>query len=93
MVDMGAPTTTDAVANGQLTLWLDGQVIGDFRDLWLRTTPNLKLQSLWLSLFHHDGTHSTAGEFIDNVVISTQRIGCGTTNTVPAPTNLRIPGR
>src|SRR3954453_11882509 len=59
MVDMGAPTTTDAVANGQLTLWLDGQVIGDFRDLWLRTTPNLKLQSLWLSLFHHDGTHST----------------------------------
>jgi hypothetical protein len=92
MVDMGGPTTTSVAANGHLQLWLDGQVIGDLQNLWLRTTPSLKLQSLWLSLFHHDGTHSTAGEFIDNVIISTQRVGCGTSSTLPAPSNLRITG-
>ena len=31
------------------------------------------------------------GEFVDNVVVSTQRIGCGTAqSSLPAPTNLRI---
>jgi hypothetical protein len=91
MVDMGTPTSTGASANGHLTLWLDTQLLGDFSDLWLRTTTTLKLQSLWLSLFHHDGTHSTVGEFVDNVVVSTQRIGCGTAqSSLPAPTNLRI---
>jgi hypothetical protein len=93
MVDLGAPTTTGIAPNGQLTLWVDAQQIGDFHDLWLRTTPALKLQTLWLSLFHHDGNHSIAGELIDNVVVSTERIGCGTANTIPPPTNLRVIGR
>jgi hypothetical protein len=92
MVDMGTPTSTGASANGRLTLWLDGQQYGDFQDLWIRTTASLKLQSLWLSLFHHDGTHSTVGELIDNVVVSTQRIGCGTAaQQLPnPPTNLQV---
>jgi hypothetical protein len=94
MVDMGTPSTSGAGANGRLSLWLDSQVLGDFADLWIRTTSALKLQSLWLSLFHHDGTHSDVGELIDNVVVSTQRIGCGTTAQVPLspPTNLRVAG-
>jgi hypothetical protein len=93
MVDMGAPSSTGVAPNGHLTLWLNGQLIGDFQDLWLRTTPDLKLQNLWLSLFHHDATHSIAGEFIDNVVVSTQRIGCRTNATLPSPSGLRIIGR
>lgn len=77
MVDMGTATASAAGANGRLTLWMDGQQLGDFPGLWIRTTAELKLQTLWLALFHHDGTHSDVGELIDNVVVSTQRVGCG----------------
>ncbi len=91
MVDMGTPTSTGTAANGHLSLWLDGQQFGDLQDLWIRTTASLKLQSLWLSLFHHDGTHSVTGELIDNIVVSTQRIGCGTgEQPLNPPTNLRV---
>jgi hypothetical protein len=77
MLDMGTPSSTEAGANGRLTLWLDSQLLGDYRNLWIRTTASLRIQNLWLSLFHHDGTHSIVGELIDNVVVSTQRVGCG----------------
>ena len=77
MVDMGNPTTSEKSANGHLELWLDSRKITDIQDLWIRTTSNLKLQNLWLSLFHHDGNHSAVGELIDNVVVSTIPIGCG----------------
>jgi hypothetical protein len=91
MVDMGTPTSTGTSANGRLTLWQDGQQYGDFQDLWIRTTGSLKLQSLWLNLFHGDGTHSTVGELIDNVIVSTQRVDCGTGQQLPTPpTNLQV---
>ena len=77
MVDMGTASTDGSGATGRLTQWLDNNTFADNSNLWLRTTANLKIQNLWLSLYHHDGTHSTVGELIDNVVVSTQRIGCG----------------
>jgi len=77
MVDMGTASTDGVGATGRLTQWVNGNVIGDNTNLWLRTTANLKLQNLWLSLYHHDSSHSVVGELIDNVVVSTQRIGCG----------------
>ena len=77
MVDMGTPTPTETSANGRLTLWLDGVELTDPQDLWIRTTANLKLQNLWVNLYHHDGTHSVGGEFVDNLAVSTQRIDCG----------------
>jgi hypothetical protein len=90
MVDMGAASTNGSSASGRLTQWLNGNLIGDNTNLWLRTTSSLKIQNLWLSLYHHDGTHSVAGELIDNVIVSTQPVGCGTALT--APENLRITG-
>ncbi|MCI0590884.1 MAG: hypothetical protein L0Y67_04675 [Gammaproteobacteria bacterium] len=92
MLDMGTPNTTGVNPNGRFAIWLDDQVLGDYQDLWLRTTTGLRVQNLWLSLFHHDGTHSTVGEMIDNVVVSTQRVGCGaaTAASLNPPANLRI---
>ena len=92
MLDMGTPNTTGTNPNGRLTLWLDDQLIGDYQDLWIRTVSSLKVQNLWLSLFHHDGTHSNVGKMIDNVVVSTERVGCGATGSIKLnpPTNLRI---
>ena len=92
MLDMGMPNTTGINPNGRLALWLDEQLLGDYQDLWIRTTANLKVQNLWLALFQHDGTHSTVGQMIDNVVVSTQRVGCGAggSPSLNPPTNLRI---
>lgn len=94
MVDMGTPTATGQGADGRLTIWLDSNLLGDFQDLWIRTSADLRIHYLWLSLFHHDGTHSAAGELVDNVVVSTQPIGCGTTEPgiLNPPRNLRITG-
>ena len=90
MVDMGTPSTTAQSAAGRVTIWLDSNLLGDLQNLWLRTTANLKVHNLWLSLYHHDGTHSVVGEMIDNVVVSTQRIGCGSAAIRPSPpANLR----
>jgi len=75
LMDGGTPTDTGAGANGVLDYWIDGVEIGPWNDLWLRTTSGLKIDVLWLNLFHHDGTHSDEGIMIDNVVIATQRIG------------------
>ena len=93
MLDMGTPTAGGQPADGRLALWLDGEKLGEYNDLWFRTTASLKIQNLWLSLYHHDGTHSVEGELIDNVVVSTKPIGCGSVpNSFPPapPKNLRI---
>jgi hypothetical protein len=57
----------------------------------MRTTSALKVNILWLNLYHH-GQHSTAGIMLDDVVVSTSPVGChGAAPTAPsAPTNLRI---
>jgi hypothetical protein len=85
MVDMGNPSTTGQSATGHLTISLDSKVIGDIQNLWLRTTADLKIQNLWLSLYFNDATHSAVGELIDNVVVSTQPIGCGAAVIQPSP--------
>ncbi len=75
MMDGGTPQSQALDANGQLDFWVDGQEIGPWTDLWLRTDPDLKPDLLWLSLFHHE-EHSEAGLMLDHVVVSRQRIGC-----------------
>lgn len=75
MIDGGDAVEEDAAANGVLNFWVNGQEIGPWDDLWWRTDEDLKIGILWLSLFHH-GEHSVEGLYLDNVVVSTERIGC-----------------
>jgi hypothetical protein len=77
MADAGTPTTdTSAIhPDGILNFWVDGVEYGPFEKLWLRTSANIKLGIVWLSLFNHDGTHSAEGIMVDDVVVSTQPIG------------------
>ncbi len=74
MLDAGTPVDRDEDADGILNWWIDGVAMGPWNDLWFRTTADLKLSILWLSLFHHED-HSVEGMMIDNVVVSTSRIG------------------
>lgn len=75
MMDAGTPVHSGDRADGILTFWVDGVEIGPWTDLWLRSTPELKINTLWINLFHHDGTHSEAGILVDDIVVATNRIG------------------
>jgi hypothetical protein len=75
MLDAGSPVSSDANANGALNLWIDNVEYGPFNNLWFRTTASLKLNILSIGIFHH-GAHTVAGTEFDNLVVSTQRIGC-----------------
>lgn len=80
MMDGGTPSVDGSISDGILNLWIDGVEIGPWNDLWFRSTPDLKLSILLLSLWHHD-EHSVEGIMIDEVVVSTQRIGTATVPT------------
>jgi hypothetical protein len=93
MLDGGTPTPTQAGANGIQNFWVDGVEIGPWTDLWHRTTAtgmdvNLFSLALYLPNPHDPGI----GLRYDNVVVSTNQIGCvGTVVSAPGPpTNLRI---
>jgi hypothetical protein len=75
MLEAGTPVTADSLANGRQDFWIDGVEYGPFEHLWHRTAADVKISILWLSLFHHDATHSVEGIMLDDVVVATDRIG------------------
>ena len=75
LIDAGTPTTDAEQRDGRLNFWIDELEIGPWTDLWWRTVPSLKVNRLWLYLYHHEA-HSEPGILVDNVVVSTSRIGC-----------------
>ncbi|MCC7380985.1 MAG: hypothetical protein IT384_04105 [Deltaproteobacteria bacterium] len=75
MIDLGTPTPSESGADGQLDFWIDGIEIGPWSGLWLRSSPSLELNTLWLFLYFHQD-HSVEGLRVDDVVISSAPIGC-----------------
>jgi hypothetical protein len=88
MVDGGAASSDGSNATGALNYWIDGVQYGPWNNLWLRTTPNLKLSLLSLGVFHH-GEHSESGIMLDNVVTSRERVGCANSTVPNPPTDVR----
>jgi hypothetical protein len=76
MLDGGTPTPSAAGATGALDYWVDSVEMGPSTHLWMRSVSSLRVDALYVSLFHHDGTHSAEGVFYDDIVVSTSRIGC-----------------
>ena len=74
MIDAGTPTTDGSGADGILNFWVDDVSYGPWTEMWFRTTPDLKLNIFWLNLWFH-ADHSEAGIMVDDVVVSTSRIG------------------
>lgn len=75
-----APTPGNNGAGGVLNYWIDGQEIGPWNDLWLRSTGDLHIGILWLNLFFH-GAHGPAGVLFDDVVVSSSPIGPRSSST------------
>jgi hypothetical protein len=75
MIDAGTPTAGPEGASGALDFWVDELEIGPWAELWFRSSDEIQISALWLYLYHHD-QHSEEGLLLDNVVVSTTRIGC-----------------
>jgi hypothetical protein len=85
MLEAGSAVSADSLANGRQDFWIDGVEYGPFERLWHRTTADVKISILWLSLFHHDATHSVEGVMLDDVVVASERIGPASAQIQPPP--------
>ena len=75
MIDAGTPSAGPEDASGVLDFWIDGVDIGPWSELWLRSSADVRISAVWLYLYHH-AEHSPEGMLLDNVVVSTARVGC-----------------
>lgn len=75
MVDAGSAARSAEQADGVVSLSLDGEQIGLWEDLWLRTDDNLKLSVVWL-LLYYGGDHGDEGVLLDDLVVSRESVGC-----------------
>jgi hypothetical protein len=68
---------TPGKKDGVLRAWIDGQLAFEKVDMRYRDVPDLKIESLWMNVYH--GGTTPAGEdltlYIDNLVIARQYIG------------------
>ena len=64
--------------NGVLTAWIDGVTAFDKHDVYLRDTPAIRIEKIWMNVYH-GGTAKAAADlhlYMDNVVIARRPIGC-----------------
>ncbi len=66
---------TPGLRDGRVTLWLDGQLIGDFPNLTLRDIDTLKIDRFNLSLHAGSNAAGVTHKWYDNVVAATSYIG------------------
>jgi hypothetical protein len=69
---------TPGKRDGLLRAWIDGVLAFDKSDVYLRDTPLIRIEKIWMNVYH--GGMSRAAEdlhlYIDNVVIARRPIGC-----------------
>jgi hypothetical protein len=69
---------TPGAQDGVLRAWIDDVPAFEKRDLYLRDTPVIKIEKIWMNVYH-GGTAKAVKDldlYIDNVVIARRRIGC-----------------
>ena len=71
---------TPGAHDGILEAWIDSVPAFDKRDVYLRDTPQIRIEKIWMNVYH-GGTVKAAQDldlYIDNVVIARRPIGCFT---------------
>jgi hypothetical protein len=71
----GTPTSSKTGASGVLNFWLDGVEYGPWPNMWLRTSPDVKLAVFSFMVYNAEAI--TQGALYDDLVISTKRVGVG----------------
>jgi hypothetical protein len=93
MLDGGTPTPSQTGANGVQDFWVNGVEIGPWTNLWHRSTATNMNVNLFALMTYYHASHANVGVRYDNVVVSTNRIGCASAAAAPGPpTDLRIIG-
>lgn len=85
-------STSAGIANpdGVFKYWVDGNLVIDATNVYLRTgnNPNRKFNQLLLAPYIGDGSPIAQDLWIDNLVVADQRLDSPA--SVPVPTNLRL---
>ncbi|MGJ8697206.1 MAG: polysaccharide lyase [Verrucomicrobiaceae bacterium] len=76
-IEQYARLNTIGKSDGILRAWIDGQLAFEKTDLRMRHTPNLKIQNIWINLYHGGKSPASSEDhvFIDDIVISRAPIG------------------
>ena len=65
-------------SNGTFQLWIDGELEADRTGLnWLGSYSAYGINALFLENYWNDGAPQQQERYFDNLIVSTQRIGCG----------------
>jgi hypothetical protein len=73
MVDAGDPLASDSGANGSVSYAIDGKSYGPFGGLWMRTTPEIGVDALWLA---SNSANPGPSFLLDDIEVSEAPIGC-----------------
>ncbi len=95
MIDLGTPTAGWTGANGVLDTWIDGTHFGpndcsswpaQCGGIWFRNCAALQIKRILFIAFQRAGNEQPGVSlYVDDLVVSTQRIGCGArVETAPA---------
>ena len=68
---------TPGEPDGVLEVWIDGRRAFEKRDIRYRTTPALKIDRVWMNVYHGGTTpaHADLHLYLDNVVVARRYIG------------------
>ncbi len=86
---------TPGQTNGVLRAWIDGQLAFERTDLHWRDVTTLKIESVWLNVFH-GGTARTDRDltlYMDNLVVARRYIGPGNFSALKSVALLTRPDR
>jgi hypothetical protein len=73
--EMMVKANTPGQCDGQITLWLDGQIIADFKNLRLRDVASLTIDHFSINLHIGQNTRGPTRKWYDNVVAAIAYIG------------------
>lgn len=79
-IEARASLNEPAAANGIFQLWVDGALEAERRDLdWVGDFQEFGLNALFIENYWDEGAPVTQERYLDNLVVSTRRIGCNPT--------------
>lgn len=80
-VRLNTPGRNDGILRG----WVDGRLVFEKADVHMRDTAALKIETVWLNLYHGGTWTATADHhlYIDDVVVSRQPIGLADNSAQP----------
>jgi len=73
-MEMMLKCNTPGRADGEQAFWIDGELKGRYTGFRWRTTPDLKVNCLWVLLYIHDNKQVNRVWF-DDIVVATEPVG------------------